>query len=109
MGDSEIGEEPGHAGIENEEVFSARLVAESAVEPALALAARPDHEQIAAFGDPAASGELEEQCSVECARALIVDVLDAAWRSLATLARISNCVCRRSVSSCSSSRLSYSA
>ena len=38
-----------------------------------------DNEQIAAFGDPVASGELEEQRAVESARALIVDVLDAGW------------------------------
>jgi len=38
--DGEIGEEPGHAGIENGEVLSARLVAERAGEPTLAQAAR---------------------------------------------------------------------
>ena len=77
MGDGEIGEEPWGAGVEDGHVFSARLVAESAGEPAFAQAARAGHEQIAAFGDPVASGELEEQRAVEAARALIVDVLDA--------------------------------
>ena len=65
------------AGVEDGHVLSARLVAESAGEPTFAQAARAGHEQIAAFGDPVASGELEEQRAVEPARALIVDVLDA--------------------------------
>ena len=52
-------------------------MAERAGEPAFAQAARPGQEQIAALGDPVASGELEEQRAVEPARALIVDVLDA--------------------------------
>jgi len=40
MGDGEIGEEPGGAGVEDGHVFSARLVAEGAGEPSLAQAAR---------------------------------------------------------------------
>jgi hypothetical protein len=52
-------------------------VAERAGEPTFAQAARPGYEQIAALGDPIASGELEEERAVEPARALIVDVLDA--------------------------------
>ena len=77
MGDGQIGEEPGHAGVENGDVFSASLVAERAGEPTFAQAGRPGHEQIAALGDPVAGGELEEQGAVEPARTLIVDVLDA--------------------------------
>src|SRR5271166_2588008 len=77
MGDGQIGEEPGGAGVENGHVFSARLLAEGAGEPALAQAARPGHEQIATLGDPVTSGELEEERAVEPAGALIVDVLDA--------------------------------
>src|SRR5271157_1693749 len=40
VSDGEIGEEPGHAGVENGEVLPARLAAEGASEPALAQAAR---------------------------------------------------------------------
>src|SRR5208283_2417185 len=75
--DGEIGEEPGHAGVENGEVLSARLVAKGAGEPTFAQAARPGYEQIAALGDPVTSGELEEERAVEPAGTLIVDVLDA--------------------------------
>jgi hypothetical protein len=64
-------------------MFSARLVAERASKPALAQAARPGQEQIAAFGNPVAGGELEEERAVEPARALIVDVLDAGWMTQA--------------------------
>jgi hypothetical protein len=46
-------------------------------EPTLAQAAHPGQEQIAALGDPVASGELEEERAVEPAGTLIVDVLDA--------------------------------
>jgi len=77
MGNGEIGEEPGHAGVENGEVLPARLVAEGASKPTFAQAARPGQEQIAALGDPVASGELEKERAVEPARTLIVDVLDA--------------------------------
>jgi len=59
-------------------------VAEGAGEPALAQAARPGHQQIAALGDPVAGGELEEERAVEPARALIIDVLDAGGRTIAT-------------------------
>jgi len=75
--DGEIGEQPGNAGVENGDVFSARLVAERAGEPTLAQPAGAGYEQIAALGDPVAGGELEEQGAIEPARALIVDVLDA--------------------------------
>ncbi len=71
MGDGQIGEEPGGAGVEDGEIFSARLVAERASKPALAQAARPGQEQIAALGDPVASGELEEERAVEPTRDLI--------------------------------------
>ena len=40
VSDGEIGDEPGHAGVENGEVLSARLVAEGASEPTFAQAAR---------------------------------------------------------------------
>src|SRR5208283_2671628 len=76
VGDGEIGEEPGHAGVEDGDVLPARLVAEGAGEPTLAQTARPGDEQIAALGEPVAGGELEEQCAVEPAGVLIVDVLD---------------------------------
>ena len=58
-------------------------MAERAGEPTLAQAARPGQEQIAALGDPVASGELEEERAVEPARDLIVDVLDAGWMAQA--------------------------
>jgi hypothetical protein len=61
MGDGQIGEEPGGAGVENGEVFSARLVAERAGEPTPAQAARTGHEQIAALGDTVADGELRKR------------------------------------------------
>jgi hypothetical protein len=77
VGDGEIGEEPGHTGVGNAEVLSTGLVAERAGELALAQAARPRQQQIAALGDPVAGGELEEERAVEPARTLIVDVLDA--------------------------------
>src|SRR5271154_1286103 len=77
VSDGEIGEEPGHAGVENGHVLSARLMAEGAGEPALAQATGPGDQQVAALGDPVAGGELEEQRAVEPARTLIVDVLDA--------------------------------
>ena len=60
MGDRQIGEEPGHAGVENRHVFPAGLVPERAGEPAFAQTAGPGDEQIAAFGDPVAGGEFEE-------------------------------------------------
>ena len=41
IGDGQIDEESGSAGVENRHVFSARLVAERAGEPTLAQAARP--------------------------------------------------------------------
>jgi len=75
--DSQVGEQPGNAGVENGYVFSARLVAERASQPTLAQAGRPRHEEIAALGDPIAGRELEEQRAVEAARCLIIDVLDA--------------------------------
>ena len=77
MGDRQVGEQPGHAGVENGDVFSARLVAERAGEPAFAEAACSGDEQVAAFGDPVAGGQLEEEGAVEPARDLIVDVLHA--------------------------------
>ena len=64
VGDGEIREEPGHAGVENGEVLPARLVAEGASEATFAPAARAGQEQIVALGDPVASGELEEERAV---------------------------------------------
>ena len=75
--DSQVGEQPGNAGVENGYVLSTGLVAERARQPTLAQAARPRHEKIASLGDPITGRELEEQRAVEAARLLIVDVLDA--------------------------------
>src|SRR5271170_7899200 len=77
MRDGEVGEQPGHAGVENGYVFSTRFVTERAGQPTLAQAARPRHEEIAALGDPITGRELEEQRAVEAARRRKVDVLDA--------------------------------
>src|SRR5271163_3525861 len=77
MRDGQVGEQSGHAHVENGDVFSARLVAERAGEPALAQAACARYEEIAPFGDPIAGREFEEQRAVAAARRLIVDVLDA--------------------------------
>ena len=71
MRDGQIGEEPGHAGVENGHVLSARLMAERAGEPAFAQAAGSGYEQIAALGDPVAGRELEEERAVEPTRDLI--------------------------------------
>src|SRR5271170_2295274 len=49
VSDGEIGEEPGHAGVENGHVLSARLVADGAGEPALAQATGPGDQQVAAL------------------------------------------------------------
>ncbi len=77
MGDREIGEEPGNAGVKDGDIFPASLVSERASEPALAQAAGAGDEQIAPLGDPIAGGELEEQRPVEPARDLVIDILDA--------------------------------
>src|SRR6202041_1835883 len=73
--DSQVGEQPGNAGVEDGYVFSTGLVAERARQPTLAQAACARYEEIAALGDPIAGREFEEQCAVETARRLIVDVL----------------------------------
>ena len=73
----EGGQEPRHAIVENREVLPAGLLAEGASEPTFAEAARSGDDEIAAFGDPVAGDEFEEQRAVETARSLIVDVLDA--------------------------------
>ncbi len=65
VGDGQIGEQPGDAGVENGDVFSARLVAERASKPAFAKAARPGDQQVASLGDPVAGGEFEEEGAVE--------------------------------------------
>ena len=67
---AQVGEQPGHAGVENGDVFPARFVAARAGEPALAEAACSGDEQVAAFGDPVAGGQLEEEGAVEPARDL---------------------------------------
>src|SRR5665213_1006483 len=77
MGDGEVGEEPGHARVENRYVFPAGLLPKRAGEPALAQTRGPRDEQIAALGNPVAGAEFEKQGAVEPARALIIDVLDA--------------------------------
>src|ERR1700691_4533646 len=59
MRDGEVGEEPGHAHVEDRDIFSARLVAERTSEPALTQAACARYEQIAALGDPIAGREFE--------------------------------------------------
>src|SRR5450631_1547119 len=76
MGDRQIGEEPGHARVENRQVFPAGLVPERAGEPAFAQTAGPGDEQIATFGDPVAGGEFEEQSAVEPAWVLVIDIFD---------------------------------
>jgi len=76
VGDGEIGEEPGSAGVENGDVLSASLLAEGAGEPTFAETGGPGNQNIAAFLDPAAGSELEEQGAVEAAGVLLIDVLD---------------------------------
>ena len=49
---------------------------ERAGEPAFAQTAGPGDEQIAAFGDPVAGGEFEEQSAVEPAWVLVIDIFD---------------------------------
>ena len=49
---------------------------ERAGEPAFAQTAGPGDEQIAAFGDPVAGGEFEEQSTVEPAWVLVIDIFD---------------------------------
>jgi len=66
----------GMRGVENRHVFPAGLVPERAGEPAFAQTAGPGDEQIAAFGDPVAGGEFEEQSTVEPAWVLVIDIFD---------------------------------
>jgi hypothetical protein len=77
MRDAKVGEQSGHSCVEDRHVFSASLVAERAGEPALAETGGSGDEQIASLGDPITSRDFEEQRTVEAARRLIVDVLDA--------------------------------
>jgi len=56
--------------------FPGRPCAERAGEPAFAQTAGPGDEQIAAFGDPVAGGEFEEQSAVEPAWVLVIDIFD---------------------------------
>jgi hypothetical protein len=77
VGDGQVCEQPGNAGVEDGYVFSTRLVAERARQPTLAQAARPRYEEITPLGDPITDRELEEQRAVEAAKCLIIDVLDA--------------------------------
>ena len=73
----QVGEQPENAGVEDGDDLPASLVAERTGEPTLAQSGRPGHEEIAAFRDPIAGREFEEQRAVEPARGLIVDILDA--------------------------------
>jgi hypothetical protein len=60
------------AGVYRTDMFSRHASWRSAPgEPTLAQAAHPGQEQIAALGDPVASGELEEKRAVEPMRDLI--------------------------------------
>ena len=77
MRDAQLGEQSGHARVEDRHIFSTGLVTERAGEPALAETARAGDDEIAALGDPIAAREFEEQPAVESMRLLIVDVLDA--------------------------------
>jgi len=65
MGDRQIGEQPGHAVIEDGYILPASLLTERAGEPALSQPARSGDEQVAALIDPLAGGEFEEQGAVE--------------------------------------------
>ena len=79
MGDGEIGEEVLGRGCRGRAGFLGTPCGRARRRASSCPGRSPGHEQIAAFGDPVASGELEEQRAVESARALIVDVLDAGW------------------------------
>ena len=69
-------EESWQALIENRSVIPTGLVAERAGNPTLADAGRADDEQVLVPLDPLAGDELLEQCLVEPARRLHVDILD---------------------------------
>ena len=69
-------EQPWHAMIEHGAIVAAGLVAERTGKPTFADAGRADDQQVLVPCDPVAGGELGEQCLVETARRLHVDVLD---------------------------------
>ena len=62
--------------IEDGAIVAARLVAERAGKPTFAGAGRPADQQALVPCDPVAGDELGEQCLVETARRLHVDILD---------------------------------
>jgi len=76
VGQREIGEELGHALIEDRAVVAAGLVAEGTGKPTFADAGWPAQDQIVVRVDPLAAGELLEQCAIEAARGPVIDVLD---------------------------------
>src|SRR3989442_2187836 len=69
-------EQPRHSLIEDGAIVSAGLVTERTGKPTLADAGRADDDQILMSADPVAGSELLEQCLVEPAWRLHVDVLD---------------------------------
>ena len=75
-GQREIGEQLGDTLIKDRSVVAARLVAESASQPAFADAGWPAQDQIVVRIDPLAAGELVEQSAIETARGAVIDVLD---------------------------------
>src|SRR5271154_836314 len=62
--------------IEDGSIVAARLVAERTGQPTLAGAGRTADQQALVACDPIAGDELDEQCLVETARHLHVDILD---------------------------------
>src|SRR5205823_15010368 len=69
-------EQPWHAMIEDGSSIAARLVAERTGKPTFAGAGRAADQQALVPCDPIARDELGEQCLVETARHLHVDILD---------------------------------
>ncbi len=93
MRDRQIGEQPRHAIVEDGHILSAGFLAERAGEPTLSQTCGAGDQQIAAFGDPVAGGEFEEQSAVEPARVLVIDIFDGGgydagaqpWRAFRTV------------------------
>src|SRR5260370_23744092 len=75
-GECEVGEQLGHALIENGSVVATGFVAECAGEPGFADACRAFDDEVLWGVDPVAGDEPLEQCSIEAARGAVVDVLD---------------------------------
>src|SRR6266851_8391960 len=72
----QVAEQTTGALIDHREAFAAGLVTESARQPRLADAGRPDHDQVVMIAHPLAGSELLEQGAVEPAVGAEVDVLD---------------------------------